>query len=143
EVLAADHFRESHCFGVVSHGDSAWSGLTFDPRHDTNVHSVKGVLWLDSISGAPKRLEYQYTRIDSFLRSWIQPEVVRRVRAARSYLTVNVGPITYSSAADFGGLVAYDELGKGCFIPRTWEVRRPWGNPVGMFRPGTFDMTIS
>lgn len=113
-VLSSDRFRETHCFRVVEHEDPGLVGLGFDPtpqrsddrpdeRNDSyeqlfgdDVVEVRGVLWVDRVTGALSHLEYDY-----------------------------VGIRDSAVDALAGGSAYFEQLSGGLWIVRQWLLRMP------------------
>jgi Carboxypeptidase regulatory-like domain len=70
QSLATDQFLTENCFGLVNpQADSSdWVGVSFRPveEHASLPEAVRGVLWVDRISGEIRRLEYQRTGLRQF-----------------------------------------------------------------------------
>ncbi len=66
DVLLADSFLRSHCFGVVRAppGHDDWIGIAFTPRMVRDgVVDVAGVLFLDRSTAELRRLEFTYANL--------------------------------------------------------------------------------
>jgi Carboxypeptidase regulatory-like domain len=61
-VLLSDEFLATHCFHTVEaeDGGSVRLGLGFTPLKGRDVPDVKGVIWVDEVSGRLDRVEFQY-----------------------------------------------------------------------------------
>jgi len=89
-------FARTHCLGFAADGpEPGWVGLTFEPL-DTDAREVAGTLWIDSATGAPRRLEYRYTALPC--------------------------PIKTDKA---GGGMDFEQLAQGPWIVRRWWLRMP------------------
>ena len=73
DALAAPGFLATHCLRPVESEDEATVGLGFEPKPGREVVDVEGVLWIDTIAGGPRELEFQYTSVRPFLREHLEP----------------------------------------------------------------------
>ena len=61
-VLLSDAFARTHCFAPARGGgpDGRWLGVRFTPAPKRRVPEIAGVVWLDSATAEPRRVEFDF-----------------------------------------------------------------------------------
>ncbi len=98
-VLADDSFLDSYCLRLAedSTRNAEWLGVTFEPaRSRRGIIQIRGVLWLDRVNAALRRIEYEYVGLERTLQ--------------------NAKP---------GGWIEYAQLPNGLWFANRWEIRMP------------------
>lgn len=125
-VLTAPSFLATHCLRVASDPDSGRVGLSFEPVPDREPVDVEGTLWLDR-DAVPRRLEFRYTGLRTFLRHAQLPALEASVRSR--IRPENRGYVSFVRIAVdeslFGGTLVFEELLDGLWATRRWTVRSP------------------
>ncbi len=93
-LLLSDQFTATHCFHLVQ-GNGQLTGLAFQPVPDRLVTDVRGVLWVDRLSGELRDIEYGYTGL------------------------------TGQEKYDIGGRLEFNRLASGAWIVSYWQIRTP------------------
>ena len=120
EALMSDAFALTHCFGYAEHDTEPWVGLTFAPTPGRDVPDVEGVVWIDLATGDPRRVEFRYVGLESFIRH----EDAARLSAfktAQHGIPIRVGSITFPEEP--GGEIEFAELPTGDWFTRRWVLR--------------------
>ena len=73
DALASPGFLATHCLSTVQDADETRIGLGFEPKPGRRVVDVNGVLWIDTVAGGPRQLEFRYTSPLRFLRRHLEP----------------------------------------------------------------------
>ncbi len=80
-ALASPGFLATHCLNLIEAEDAASVGLAFEPKPDRTVVDVRGVLWIDAESFAPRELVFHYTSLRRFLRRNLEAALLEDVRS--------------------------------------------------------------
>lgn len=136
QTLSSVAFRDSHCYRVRDHGDSAWTALEFEPMDRGRV-DVSGVIWIDTLRQRPVRLEYHYTGMTdllartegAMLTTRARQSMLRRLEARFDYAaSVAATSLVVGMPAvrdrDFGGWVEYGAVAGG-YATRAFEITFP------------------
>lgn len=110
DVLASQGFLATHCLSTLETEDSARVGLAFEPKPDRTVVDVRGVLWIDADSYAPRELVFHYTSLRRFLRRNLEAALLEDVRSRVPRWARDVVSF-YRLAVDetrFGGVLHFD-----------------------------------
>ncbi len=102
QQMLTPEFERAHCFRLVEDGEyPEWIGIGFEPVRRGGPPGVVGTLWMERLTAAPTRLEFQYTFHPH------QP------------------PIPPQVASFFTGEVDFRELPDGIWIVDRWSLRMP------------------
>ncbi len=125
DALASPGFLATHCLSTLETEDAARVGLAFEPKPDRNVVDIRGVLWIDAESNAPRELVFHYTSLRRFLRrnleaallEDVRSRVPRRAREVVSFYRLAVDETRFGGVLHFTGS-APDRRGTGaCTSP--------------------------
>ena len=127
EALASPEFLSTHCLRPVTSADHAGLGLGFDPRPGRVPVDVKGVLWIDPITGGPEKVEFQYTSLRPFLRLHLLPalkaDVLSRtsdeIRAGTRFRAIEL------DESEYGGVLYFERIPGGQWLIREWSLTSP------------------
>ncbi len=123
DALAAPGFLATHCLRPVESDDESTIGLSFEPKAGREVVDVAGVLWIDTIAGGPRELEFRYTSVRPFLREHLEPAL--RLWFEAHHGRVNFGKIQIRDEARFGGVLHFVRVGRDRWVIHEWRIRRP------------------
>ncbi len=136
DALAAPGFLATHCLRPVEGEDEATVGLGFEPKPDReDVVDVAGVLWIDTVAGGPRELEFRYTSVRPFLRQNLEPAL--RLWFEAHYGRVNFGRIQIRDASRFGGVLHFARIARDRWLIHKWRIRRPVLLHRGYFAAGS------
>ena len=122
DALASPGFLATHCLNIIEAEDAASLGLAFEPKPDRTVVDVRGVLWIDADSSAPRELVFHYTSLRRFLRrnleaallDDVRSRVPRRARDVVSFYRLAVDESRFGGVLHFQGPVP-DRQGTGAW----------------------------
>ena len=122
-ALASPGFLATHCLRPIeSENEEGIVGLGFEPKPGRIPVDVKGVLWIDTIVGEPREMEFRYTSLRPFLRRHLEP-------ALRAHYTARHPRTRFHAIelneADFGGMLRFERVMRDRWLIREWRVRRP------------------
>ena len=136
DALAAPGFLATHCLRPVEGEDETTVGLGFEPKPGREkVVDVDGVLWIDTITGGPRELEFRYTSVRPFLREHLEPAL--RLWSEARHGRVNFGKIQIRDEADFGGVLHFVRVARDRWVIHEWRIRRPVLLHRGYFAAGS------
>ncbi|WP_420637259.1 hypothetical protein [Candidatus Palauibacter sp.] len=135
DALAAPGFLATHCLRPVRSEEEATVGLGFEPKPGREVVDVAGVLWIDTVAGEPRELEFQYTSLRPFLRKHLEPTLRLWVEAHHG--RVNFSAIQIRDESRFGGVLHFGRLAGDRWLIREWRIRRPALVYRGYFAAGS------
>jgi hypothetical protein len=97
-MLVSDEFARTHCFTPARGGgpERRWLGVRFTPAPGRRVAEVAGVVWLDSTTAEPRRVEFDY-----------------------------VWSALPRTARGLGGEIEFGRLPTGEMAVRAWRLRAP------------------
>lgn len=95
DVLLSDAFLDTHCMHVEA-GQKGLIGLAFEPVGKRALPDIRGVLWLNEVTGMLTRLDFRYVHL-----------------------------LWGRAVGDAGGEVTFDRLPAGTWIVRDWYIRMP------------------
>ncbi|WP_419942420.1 carboxypeptidase-like regulatory domain-containing protein [Candidatus Palauibacter sp.] len=135
DALAAPGFLATHCLRPVESEDEATVGLGFEPKPGREVVDVQGVLWIDTIAGGPRELEFQYTSVRPFLREHLEPAL--RLWIESRHGRVNFSQIQIGDGSRFGGVLHFESIARDRWLIREWRILRPVLVHRGYFAAGS------
>lgn len=109
KALLSDPFLDTHCLGLTS-GTGETDGLlgvSFEPVEGRQLPEIRGVVWVDPMTGELRHVDYTYENLDPALRN----DAV-------------------------GGRVAFQGLPNGTWIVTDWRIRMPTAAMAPDFRGG-------
>lgn len=130
DALASPGFLATHCLSAAEDdegGDDAVAGLAFEPRPGREVVDVKGVLWIDTVAAAPRRIEFEYTSLRPFLRRHLEPALRMHVLSRtpdQLQRFVSFRRIAVDKEL-FGGRLSFERIAQGRWLIREWEIHSP------------------
>jgi hypothetical protein len=141
EIIVSERFIETHCFRGTEHPDHPWVGLLFEPAPGVETADVRGIVWVDTLSGNAQRIEFEYTRLADFLErhEWryalqesghaMYWQLRRAFQANRSLggpqaRGLERAPIHVPRRL-FGGVVNFGHPGTGGWDVVDWEIHWP------------------
>ena len=109
KVLLSDEFLDTHCLHLTSgRGEtSGLLGVAFEPLPGRDLPEIRGVVWVNPVTGELRHVDYTYENLDPDLRS----DAV-------------------------GGRVVFQGLPNGTWIVREWRIRMPTAGQVPDYRGG-------
>ncbi|WP_419940974.1 carboxypeptidase regulatory-like domain-containing protein [Candidatus Palauibacter sp.] len=122
DALASPGFLATHCLRPVESRDDGTVGLGFEPKPGRTPVDIRGVLWIDTVAGGPRELEFQYTSLRPFLRRHLEPAL--RVHFMSRDPRTRFHPIEMDEA-DFGGVLRFERINRDRWLIREWSIRRP------------------
>lgn len=135
DALAAPGFLATHCLRPVESEDDATIGLGFEPKPGREVVDVEGVLWIDTIAGEPRELEFQYTSLRPWLREHLEPAL--RLNLEARHRRVGFSQIRIGPRSRFGGVLHFGRIADDRWFIREWRIRRPVLLHRGYFAAGS------
>ncbi|WP_419933769.1 carboxypeptidase-like regulatory domain-containing protein [Candidatus Palauibacter sp.] len=136
DALAAPGFLATHCLRPVEGEDEATVGLGFEPKPDReDVVDVAGVLWIDTVTGGPRELEFSYTSMRPFLREHLEPAL--RLWFEAHHGRVNFSRIQIRDQSRFGGVLHFARIARDRWLIHKWRIRRPVLLNRGYFAAGS------
>ena len=135
DALAAPGFLATHCLRPVESEDEATVGLGFEPKPGREVVDVEGVLWIDTIAGGPRELEFQYTSVRPFVRKHLEPAL--RLWIESRHGRVNFSRIQIGDESRFGGVLSFERITPDRWLIREWRILRPVLYHRGYFSAGS------
>lgn len=136
DALAAPGFLATHCLRPVESEDDATIGLGFEPKPGREVVDVEGVLWIDTIAGEPRELEFQYTSLRPWLREHLEPALRLRLESNHRPNRLRFFGIEIDES-EFGGDLRFERIGGDRWFIREWRIRRPDLRYRGYFSVGS------
>lgn len=124
DALASPGFLATHCLRPVKSEDDAMIGLGFEPKPGREVVDVAGVLWIDTVAGGPRELEFQYTSLSPWLREHLEPALRLKVRSNHNFNRIRFFAIQIDES-EFGGDLRFERVGGDRWLIREWRIRRP------------------
>ena len=124
DALASPGFLATHCLRPVKSEDDAMIGLGFEPKPGREVVDVAGVLWIDTVAGEPRELDFQYTSLRSWLREHLEPTLRLKVRSNHDFNRIRFFAIRIDES-EFGGDLRFERIGGDRWLIREWRIRRP------------------
>lgn len=87
-ALLSEEFARTHCFEPARGGgpDSTWLGIRFAPIPRRDVPEIAGVVWLDSATAEPRRVEYAFRWRDL-------PRAARGIAGATEFARMPTGEL--------------------------------------------------
>jgi len=134
DALAAPGFLATHCLRPVESQDEATIGLGFEPKPGREVVDVAGVLWIDTVAGGPRELEFQYTSLRPWLREHLEPTL--RLYEQSRHDRVVFRAIEIGDESRFGGVLYFGLVAGDRWLIREWRIRRPILGHRGYFSVG-------
>lgn len=134
DALAAPGFLATHCLRPVQSEDEATIGLGFEPKPGREVVDVAGVLWIDTVAGGPRELEFQYTSLRPWLREHLEPAL--RLYEQSRHPRVVFRAIEIGDESRFGGVLYFGLAAGDRWLIREWRIRRPVLGTRGYFSVG-------
>ena len=135
DALAAPGFLATHCLRPVESEDEATVGLGFEPKPGREVVDVEGVLWIDTVAGGPRELEFQYTSLRPFLREHLEPAL--RLNLQSRHRRVGFSQIQIGDESRFGGVLYFARIARDRWLIREWRIHRPVLGYRGYFEVGS------
>ena len=135
DALAAPGFLATHCLRPVRSEDEATVGLGFEPKPGREVVDVAGVLWIDTVAGGPRELEFQYTSLRPWLREHLEPAL--RLDLQSRHRRVGFRQIQMGDRSRFGGVLHFGRVAGDRWFIREWRVVRPRLGHRGYFQAGS------
>ncbi|WP_420438260.1 carboxypeptidase-like regulatory domain-containing protein [Candidatus Palauibacter sp.] len=136
DALASPGFLATHCLRPVESADEATIGLGFEPKPGREVVDIAGVLWIDTVAGGPRELEFQYTSLRPFLRQHLEPALRSRVQSVRPSSRLRFFSIEIDESR-FGGDLYFQRIRRDRWLIREWRIRRPELRHRGNFSAGS------
>lgn len=142
DALASPGFLATHCLSTVQDADETRIGLGFEPKPGRRVVDVNGVLWIDTVAGGPRQLEFRYTSLLPFLRRHLEPtfrvwELSRFSHGSRLRYTFH--PIEIDESR-FGGVLQFERIPESTardrWLIREWTIVRPRLLYKGLYEAG-------
>ena len=134
DALAAPGFLATHCLRPVESEDEATVGLGFEPKPGREVVDVEGVLWIDTIAGGPRELEFQYTSVRPFVRKHLEPALRLYHQSRHRRVRFNQTQIDESQ---LGGELHFERIAHDRWLIREWRIFRPVLASRGYFEAGS------
>ncbi|WP_420461639.1 carboxypeptidase-like regulatory domain-containing protein [Candidatus Palauibacter sp.] len=135
DALVAPGFLATHCLRPVESEDKGTVGLGFEPKPGRDVVDVEGVLWIDTVPGGPRELEFRYTS----LRPWVREHLVPWLRLWFQGRYPDASRMSFSrvqiNESHFGGVLRFAKIPDmdDRWLISEWSIDRP----VLGFRAGT------
>jgi len=136
DALAAPGFLATHCLRPVESEDESTIGLGFEPKPGREVVDVAGVLWIDTVAGGPRELEFQYTSLRPFLREHLEPTLRLRLQAHHNSNRLRFFQIEIDES-EFGGALYFERITQDRWLIREWSISRPILLHRGRFSVGS------
>lgn len=124
DALAAPGFLATHCLRPVKGEDEATIGLGFEPKPGREVVDVAGVLWIDTVAGGPRELEFRYTSLRPFLREHLEPALRLRLQARHNSNRLRFFQMEIDEP-EFGGALYFERISRDRWLIREWSISRP------------------
>ena len=136
DALASPGFLATHCLRPVQSDDEATIGLGFEPKPGREIVDVAGVLWIDTVAGGPRELEFQYTSLRRFLRQHLEPALRLYLQAHHNFNRLRFFPIEIDES-EFGGVLRFERINSDRWLVREWRISRPTLLHRGYFAAGS------
>ena len=130
-ALASPGFLATHCLSTVEDEDQPGVGLAFEPKPGRAMVDVEGVLWVDTLTRAPRELVFQYTSLRPFLRRHLEPALRADIRSRipehmQHFVSFHGMELKESH---FGGVLHFARIPENVapdrWLIREWRIRSP------------------
>lgn len=137
-ALASDAFLLTHCLQMADGGDGDSVGLAFSPTPGREVVDVEGVLWVDAATHRPTAVDYDYTRVQEFLDTYMLPYLEAHVRGR--YDDPFEARVVFAGIQmnhRVGGRVEFRKVTEGVRVTVRWRQWVPYLTYSGVYGGGS------
>ena len=136
DALASPGFLATHCLRPVESADEATIGLGFEPKPGREVVDIAGVLWIDTVAGGPRELEFSTPRCTGSCGSTWSRALRLRLQSVHGSNRLRFFAIEVDES-EFGGDLQFERIRGDRWLVREWRIRRPDLRYRGYFSVGS------
>lgn len=136
-ALASEEFLLTHCFEMAEAADGDSVGIAFSPIPGREVVDVEGVLWVEGNTHRPIAVDYDYTRVREFMKTYVVPLLRTHIRGRYENpweVRIVIAGIQMNHRA--GGRVEFETVREGLPVTVRWRQWVPILSHSGTFGGG-------